>query len=1119
MACNHKPTLVPPENFLSADEARRLSEDIRSKVSAEVYESLILSLWASDSLVSDPIALDMDDFGKAYITRTNRQKNSEFDIRGYKHWETASISFQTVEDRRAFLRKEFDPLRSEENKWFPDLNGDGSHDWRDLTVQKEQIFCIEDRDGDGLADHSTLFVEGFNEEINDPAGALLVHEDYVFLGTGPDMWRLEDKNKDGRADFKESISHGYAIHIGFGAHGMSGGRVGPDGRIYWGIGDIGFNGVGPDGKEWKYPNQGVIVRCNPDGSDFEVFSAGHRNTHEFVFDEYGNIISEDNDGDHPGESERLVYIPQGNDSGWRINWQFGKYQDPDNNRYKVWMDEKLHIPRHAETPAYIIPCIRNYVNGPTGMLYNPGTALGPEWKNHFFIVEFVGNPARSAVHAFTLKPEGAGFAFKDDKKILSGILPTGMDFGPDGALYIADWIDGWGTKDFGRIWKLDSPKDVASASRNKTKELVQANYGKMKINELSELLKYEDMRVRQKAQFELSRRGTNGLKALLEALNYQDHQLARVHAIWGIAQYARLHDKSAAQHLIPLLDDSDSEIRAQACKWIGDIRYTDPAEKLITLLTDPADRVKFFAAEALGRIAYEPSINALIDLLEANNDRDVYLRHAASLALGRINKSEPLVALSTHPSRAVRTGAVVSLRRMKHSGAAAFLQDSDDYIVAEAARAIHDDFSIPDALPQLAALLQTTKSTNEVIIRRVLTANLRLGGSEHYSRVAQYARSIANPLAMREEATKILGIWAKPSVLDRVDGRYRGEMNRDLNMVQLAGGSTLVGLLADKNAVIRKEAATAVGKLKLNSAASELAALINRDNNDDVKSSAVTAIAKLDYDNIDVVLRKVLKDKSPKVRTSAIEQLSNGSIKANIADKLLASIIKSTASDFEIQKAIGSIAALKTDVAFTTLNDLLTDLEKGKLKTTLQLDLMEAVESSQQKVLIGRLAQIKSILPSANIYEQYSDCLDGGNPEIGARLFWQSSSAQCTRCHAINDYGSNVGPAMDGIARKLNKRELLEALVEPSKRIAPGYGVISLELVDGREVSGILKEENSETLLVEDADNTRLTISKKDIAERIDGMSSMPPAQQRLSKREIRDIVSFLATLEKEYNQ
>lgn len=72
----------------------------------------------------------------------------------------------------------------------------------------------------------------------------------------------------------------------------------------------------------------MILRSNPDGSDFEVYAQGLRNTHEFVFDNYGNLISSDNDGDHRGESERLVHVVEGADAGWRSNWQYGKYTDP-----------------------------------------------------------------------------------------------------------------------------------------------------------------------------------------------------------------------------------------------------------------------------------------------------------------------------------------------------------------------------------------------------------------------------------------------------------------------------------------------------------------------------------------------------------------------------------------------------------------------------------------------------------------------------------------------------------------------------------------------------------------------------------------------------------------------
>jgi hypothetical protein len=79
---------------------------------------------------------------------------------------------------------------------------------------------------------------------------------------------------------------------------------------------------------------------------------------------------------------------EGSDAGWRSNWQYGKYTDPKNNKFNVWMDEKLSKPRWDGQAAYIIPPIMNFHNGPTGMVYNPGTALGSDWKNKYFSRNF-----------------------------------------------------------------------------------------------------------------------------------------------------------------------------------------------------------------------------------------------------------------------------------------------------------------------------------------------------------------------------------------------------------------------------------------------------------------------------------------------------------------------------------------------------------------------------------------------------------------------------------------------------------------------------------------------------------------------------------------------------------
>jgi putative heme-binding domain-containing protein len=137
----------------------------------------------------------------------------------------------------------------------------------------------------------------------------------------------------------------------------------------------------------------------------------------------------------------------------------------------------------------------------------------------------------------------------------------------------------------------------------------------------------------------------------------------------------------------------------------------------------------------------------------------------------------------------------------------------------------------------------------------------------------------------------------------------------------------------------------------------------------------------------------------------------------------------------------------------------------------------------------------------------------GGNPEKGGQIFWTNSSAQCVRCHAVWDYGGNVGPRLNGVADRLTRNQLLEALIEPSARIAPGYGIVSLELKDQRKINGILQWETADQYAVKVADRPDTLINRKDVVNRVNSPSSMPPMHFLLTRKEIRDVVAYLATL------
>ena len=126
----------------------------------------------------------------------------------------------------------------------------------------------------------------------------------------------------------------------------------------------------------------------------------------------------------------------------------------------MWIDEG--ISRFDGRTAHLAPIASWHAGRPA---WPPRARRCRTRKNHFFVTSYVGSASTARVYAFKLDEKGAGFAMGPEQTILKGILAVGLRFGPEGALYVTDWITGWDSKNKGRIWKLDTPETANSAIR------------------------------------------------------------------------------------------------------------------------------------------------------------------------------------------------------------------------------------------------------------------------------------------------------------------------------------------------------------------------------------------------------------------------------------------------------------------------------------------------------------------------------------------------------------------------------------------------------------------------------------------------------------------------------
>ncbi len=1044
-------------------------------------------IWAAEPLVANIIAFHFDEKGRCFVAETYRLHAGVTDNRGHnREWLLADLSARSVEERLAYHKRLL-------GKKFPDSE-----------KYDDRVRLVIDSKGSGQADKARVFADGFNTGVSGLGSGVLARHGKVWYTCIPDLWLLEDTRNELRADRKKSLQTGYGLHVAFIGHDSHGLKIGPDGKLYFSIGDRGLHVV-QNGKVISAPDCGSVLRCNLDGSDLEIVHTGLRNPQELAFDEFGNLFTGDNNADG-GDSARWVHLIEGGDTGWRLGYQY-------RNNLGPWNAEKLWQKGFPTQAAYHLPPLDHIGNGPSGLTYHPGVSLLPEsMKSHFFMCDFRGAGGGSGIHTFTMNPNGASFEVANRKQYIWSILATDCDFAPDGGFYLSDWVDGWGLPNKGRIWKFADPSRANDPTVAQVKRLLAEGFETRSPSELMDLLKHPDMRIRQEAQFALvAKKAVSELRQATQS----SERMARIHGIWGLGM---LKDPAGLSVLPKLTEDADAEIRAQAFKTLGAVAYRSAGAVIANGLKDPEPRVRLYAGLAAGQIGDPSLLTGIVEMLQINADADRYVRHAGVMALVGVADKASLVKLSEHLAPSVRLGAVLALRRKAAPEITRFLNDADGAVVAEAARAIYD-LPIPDGMAALADVYQsnvqlpTFKDDYQAPIwRRVLAANYRLGGKERARRLVRFSTQTNLPMNLREEALKQLQAWEKPDDQDWIVGLIRPIPERPSSEVAevLRGQLAAVMTGPDK---IRAEGAKLAAKHGIKEVGPVLRAMVGDASRPvGVRVESLKALETLKHGQLTEAAEAALKSGEPKLRHQGRRILLAKVEPATMVQQLQSILDDSPTA--ERQGAIEMLVERPSLEGDRLLATLVAKLSDKTWAPELRLDVVLAAQARKTKELLAHISSYEKSLDAKNPLAIHRDATLGGDAEAGRKVFTEKTELSCVRCHKIQGQGGEVGPDLTQVAKNQTREYLLESIVDPNKQIAKGFETVVLTLTSGKLVTGILKSEDQKSVRLMTPEGNTLVVSRDVIDERQRGPSAMPAdLVQKLSRRELRDLVEYLSTL------
>src|SRR5882672_5992896 len=495
-----------------------------------------------------------------------------------------------------------------------------------------KIRMLEDRDGDGVFDHSTVFAD----RLTLPAGAVW-HKDSLYVASPPDVLRF-----DGATGNKEVLVTGWKMSAN--AASLHGPFFGPDGMLYLTDGRHGFDIKTKEGRAFK-GMASRIWRLRPDGTGLDWFAGGgFDNPVELVFTPFGETIGTMTYYKDPenGERDALLHFVEG-------------------GVYPKWYSVVSEFKRTGD----LMPVMTKFARiAPAGLLRYRSESFGPQYQGNLFSAQF--NPHRVQRHVVVR--EGATFRTQDEDFLTSGdpdFHPTDVMEDADGSLLVVDtgawFIHGC---PISRVAKPEIKGAVyrirkAGAPAIKDPRGEKLNLPGMAPAALAKLLEDRRPAVRDRAVESLVDTGDAAVDALVSVRTDPEARAAAVFALY------RIGTPKAAQAVRDALNDADFRVRTAAARCTGMAGDRAAVDRLMRMVKKDHPAARRQAAAALGQIGDTRAAPALIAAAADAEDR--FVEHSVIYSLITLGQTETLrSALHQHQPK-VQKAALIALDQIDGS--------------------------------------------------------------------------------------------------------------------------------------------------------------------------------------------------------------------------------------------------------------------------------------------------------------------------------------------------------------------------------------------------------------------------------------------------------------------